>query len=66
MECIYDLIGKPDEAVNIIDRRPQVSVQHADSTAERGTISLSGDPTAFLTNIVKQAYHSLVFVVPLP
>ena len=66
MESVNDLIGKPDKAVNIIDRRPQVSMQHPDSTAERCTISLSSYFTAFLADIVKQAYHSLVFVVPLP
>jgi hypothetical protein len=36
-------------------------MQHTDGTAERSTVSLSSDLTAFLADIVKEADHAGYF-----
>lgn len=61
MKAIYNLIGESNKSVNIIDWCAQISMQHADGTAERSAVSLSSDLTAFLADIVKEADHVTKF-----
>jgi hypothetical protein len=57
MKSINDLICKPDEAIDIVNRSLYARIQQAYSTAKRGAIPLGGYLTAGLADFMKNTKH---------
>jgi len=57
MKGVHDLISKADKSIDIINRRPQISVEKIDGTSERSAIPFSGNPAAFLADFMKNIHH---------
>jgi hypothetical protein len=60
METVYDLVGKPDKAINRINRLMQLFIQEADSHGKTGTVTPGRQFTAFSGKAVKFFFHRSV------
>jgi hypothetical protein len=60
MKGINDLVSKPNEAINGINRIAKVGSQESYSQRKRGAVCFGGKLTALNGNVVKELFHGSV------